>query len=374
VEEEPPFRLLPRHVAEVTVSDAAGRFARHELIPGWSQARLASRTVVVAGAGALGNAVAEALALAGVGRLVLCDPDAVAASNLSRTPLFRPGDVGRLKVHAAAEALRALSPSVEVDPRPLPLVNGVGLAELRDAALTIGCLDSRAARLELAGRCALVRAPWIDGATGPWSGEVRPYLDPGGPCYGCSLSARDRAASDVPWSCLDPRPSTPAGASAPVSALVGGWMSVLAVRALLGLPVEARTLSIDAARGTTEAVRTTRAADCPFHAPLGEVETLALGIDPTAGALAAALGPGRRALSWSPVLCGLSCPRGDHARETWGRPRAERCPACGSLLRPRTTLELDRAPAETTLRDLGVAPREILAVTGQGKTSLVELT
>jgi hypothetical protein len=37
-------------------ADAAPeRFARHALIPGWSQPRLASRTVVIAGMGAQGG-------------------------------------------------------------------------------------------------------------------------------------------------------------------------------------------------------------------------------------------------------------------------------------------------------------------------------
>jgi hypothetical protein len=150
-------------------------------------------------------------------------------------------------------------------------------------------------------------------------------------------------------------------------------MSVLAVRALMGLPVAAYTLSLDAERGTMEHVGMAQAADCPFHAPLGAAEKLSLGKDPTVGALVAALGPGRQALAWSPVLHRLECPRGDHAREAWGRPRTEACPSCGNVLRPRTTLELGGAPAGMRLSELGVAPREILAVRGQGVMTLREL-
>lgn len=373
MEEQPPRRLLSGHFATAGVSGASERFARHGLIPGWSQERLASANVVIAGAGALGNVVAEALALAGVGRLVLCDPDVVAHSNLSRTALFRPDDVGRTKVAAAAAALRELAPSIVIDPRPLPLVNAVGLAELRDASLTLGCLDSRAARLELAGRCGLVRAPWIDGGTAPWSGEVRPYLDPDGPCYGCTLSPEERAVADAPWSCLDVRVPASTGASAPMSALVGAWMSVLAVRALMGLPVDDRTLSIDGARSTTDQVRARRADDCLFHAPLGGAERVSLGPDPTVGALAAALGPRRRALAWSPILRRLECSHGHYAADAWGRPRTMPCPSCGKLLRPRTTLELDCAPQDMRLSELGVAPREIMAVQGEGMMTYLEL-
>ncbi len=128
------------------------RFARHQLLPGWDQDRLAAATVVVIGVGALGNQVGLALALAGVGRMMLCDHDRVEPSNLSRAPLLGPADVGEFKVMAAARRLMAIAPGLKVEARPRPLVNGVGLAELRDADLVLGCLDRRAARLQLAGR------------------------------------------------------------------------------------------------------------------------------------------------------------------------------------------------------------------------------
>lgn len=353
------------------------RFARHARIPGWKQEPLEAATVVVVGVGALGNAVAQALALAGVGRLILCDPDVVSESNLSRAPLFRPSDVGRAKVFAARAALAVIAPAASVEARPLPLVNGVGLAELRDASVTVGCLDSRAARLELAGRAALVRARWIDGGTAAWSGEVRPYLDPDGPCYGCALSPEERAVRDSPWSCADagrgPRAVVEEGASAPIAALVGAWMSTMAVRAIMGSPQDDRGVIIDTARGVAEPLRIDRAADCPLHMPLGEPLPIALDHGAAVGDLRARLGPSRRALAWSPILCRLACPRGHYTEERWGRPEVRPCPSCGTLMRPRTTLELDRAPEGARLSDLGVAPGEILPVRAGETMACAEL-
>src|SRR5215510_4652822 len=112
------------------------RFSRHAYLPHWDQDRLCKATVVIMGIGALGNEVAQCLALAGVGKLILCDPDRVERSNLSRVPLFRERDIGRCKVDAAAQALADLAPHVSVEARPHRLEAGVGLAELRDASLT----------------------------------------------------------------------------------------------------------------------------------------------------------------------------------------------------------------------------------------------
>ncbi len=156
------------------------RYARHELIPGWSQQKLTDAKVIIFGMGALGNEVARILAMSGIGHLLLCDPDRIAASNLSRTVLFRESDIGRFKVEVAATALREFNPELNIEMRSHPLVHGVGLAEIRDANLVISCLDSRSARLQLTGRCQLVKTPYIDGGTHAWGGEVRPYLDTDG--------------------------------------------------------------------------------------------------------------------------------------------------------------------------------------------------
>ena len=61
------------------------------------------------GAGGLGSPVALYLAAAGIGRIGLVDDDAVSLSNLQRQILFRTADVGRAKVDAGADTLKALS-------------------------------------------------------------------------------------------------------------------------------------------------------------------------------------------------------------------------------------------------------------------------
>ncbi len=154
----------------------SNRYSRHELIPDWKQKSLSEATVIIFGLGALGNEVARILAMSGVGNFILCDPDRVEESNLSRTILFSHSDLGRFKVEAAADALWELNPSVSVDVRSQLQIHGVGLGEIRDASLILSCLDSRSARLQLTGRCQLVKAPYIDGGTHFWGGEVIPFL------------------------------------------------------------------------------------------------------------------------------------------------------------------------------------------------------
>ena len=350
------------------------RFARHTLIAGWEQSRLQAATAVIVGIGALGNEVARILAMSGIGQLILCDDDRIALSNLSRCVLFREADVDQLKVTVAAQTLMALAPQLQVQSRPKPLISGVGLAELRDADIVLGCLDSRAARLQLAGRCNLVGAYYIDGGTHPWGGEVRPYLVPNGPCYGCSLSSEERSISDVPWSCVDDSLTAPVGATASSSVVIGAWMSLVAIRFLMDLSIPQGCLRIDGSRGTSRIVQQQRDPDCPLHIPIETVNPVKLSDHATVADLRAILETETVVLTWAPVQQRVECLACGFQQVRWGIPKVARCPNCDKLLRVRTTQELSAAPGHLKLTDLGIAPREILAIRTVNGIEWIELT
>ncbi len=349
------------------------RFERHKLIPDWNQERLSKATVVIIGMGALGNEVARVLAMSGVGELIICDPDIIEESNLSRTVLFRQKDIGCLKVDAAGHMLGELFPGIEIIKRPSFLIQGVGLGELRDASLVVGCLDSRSARLQLAGRCQLVMANYLDGGTHPWGGEVRPYFDPEGPCYGCSLSSEERSIVDEPWSCLDSVNENPTGSAIPSSAVVGTWMGMIAVRFLMGVACPQGTIKIDGLRGTSVIIEQKRDPECSMHAPIGDVSIIKVRSGDTFLSLKNALPDGSVPLLWAPVQKSIHCPKCRYHETRWGVPANTLCNRCGNSLRPRTTLELDGVPENMKLEALGIAPREILAVRSKNELEWIEL-
>lgn len=92
------------------------RFCRTAMLIGETGlARLRAARVAVFGIGGVGSFAAEALARAGVGRLVLVDNDAVAASNLNRQLAALQSTLGRSKAAVMKERIEDIQPAAEVE-------------------------------------------------------------------------------------------------------------------------------------------------------------------------------------------------------------------------------------------------------------------
>jgi adenylyltransferase/sulfurtransferase len=176
--DNPESRILP--------SD--DRYARHRLIAGWDQERLAAARVLVAGAGALGNEVIKLLALLGVGNILIVDFDHIAISNLTRCVLFRDADIGKSKALVAAERARELNPDIGTQAFTGDLEYDIGLGIYRSMDVVIGCLDSIHARLALNRACYRAGIPWLNGGIEATVGEAALFQSGNGACFECAMS------------------------------------------------------------------------------------------------------------------------------------------------------------------------------------------
>lgn len=138
-------------------------FSRSELLLGSAALeRLARSSVAVVGIGGVGSYAAEALARAGVGRLVLVDHDRVEASNLNRQILALRSTLGRLKAEVMAERILDINPACEV----------LAVAERYDASsagrilrpplsYVIDAIDTVSSKIDLILRCREAGIPVI---------------------------------------------------------------------------------------------------------------------------------------------------------------------------------------------------------------------
>jgi molybdopterin/thiamine biosynthesis adenylyltransferase len=186
---------------EVGLEDENDRYHRQNLITWWDQERLADASVLVVGAGALGNELVKNLALIGVGHIVVIDMDTIESSNLARCVFFRAEDEGRFKAEVLAERAASLNPEVEV----LPIVGDVrlalGIGYFDDVDLVIGGLDNREARMYVNQACWKTSTPWVDGAIEGLMGIVRVFMPPETACYECTMSERDHELVAARRSC-----------------------------------------------------------------------------------------------------------------------------------------------------------------------------
>ena len=89
------------------------RYSRLRLIPWWDQDRLKNATIMVVGAGAIGNELIKNLTLLGIGRILIYDMDSIESTNLTRSVLYRAKDVGRYKAEVAAERAAEMNPDIK---------------------------------------------------------------------------------------------------------------------------------------------------------------------------------------------------------------------------------------------------------------------
>jgi molybdopterin/thiamine biosynthesis adenylyltransferase len=168
--------------ASDTVMDRSlmDRYGRQMVLPEVGlagQQRLARATVLVVGAGGLGCAVLQYLAAAGVGQLIVLDPDRVEASNLHRQPLYRMQDVGVSKVSAARAALQALNPEVGVEGHAQRLTAASAHDWVQRAQWIVDCADSFAVTYILSDVCLRLRRPLISASVLAFSGYAGVFCE-----------------------------------------------------------------------------------------------------------------------------------------------------------------------------------------------------
>jgi molybdopterin/thiamine biosynthesis adenylyltransferase/TusA-related sulfurtransferase len=213
---------------------------------------LAEKRVAVVGMGGLGCPAALALVHAGVSRLTLVDPDRVETSNLPRQTLYRAADVGRLKVEAAAQALRRIRPGLEISVREerLGAAQARPLFEAQD--LVLDGTDDVDAKLAMSDAAVATGVPLVYAGAIGLGGQAM-LIAPGGPCLRCIF---EEVPSGGP-TCAQ------AGVLGTVVGVVGAIQASLGLEALVGEGRPGVLVRVDGRRLAQREIAIGRAADCP---------------------------------------------------------------------------------------------------------------
>jgi molybdopterin/thiamine biosynthesis adenylyltransferase len=232
------------------------RYARHLVlreVGGPGQQKLKAARALIVGAGGLGSPAALYLAAAGIGTLILVDPDAVDLSNLQRQVLYAEADIGRPKAEAGADRLAALNPHIFVAGlnQAFGAANADELVEGVD--LVLDGTDDFAVRYEVNAACVRHGKPLISGAIGRWTGQVGIFA--GKPCYRCLVP-------EIP---PEAETCVAVGVVGALAGVVGSMMALEAIKLVTGAgePLTGRLLIYDALSAETRTVRVGADPECP---------------------------------------------------------------------------------------------------------------
>ncbi|MDD3925865.1 MAG: ThiF family adenylyltransferase [bacterium] len=236
------------------------RYSRQMLFQGLGedgQERLAASRAVIIGCGALGTAIANGLARAGIGRLVLVDRDVVELSNLPRQMLFEEGDIGLPKAAAAEMHLKKINSAAEITGLVADFNPDTAESMVAGADIVLDGTDNFAVRFLMNDVCLKQGIPWVYGAVLGARGYSLTIIPDRPPCLRCLMPEA-------------PEPGTfpschQAGVINPVPSLIGSVEVAEALKVLSGAATDRRLLEVDLWQRNYRLVDVTGAArsDCP---------------------------------------------------------------------------------------------------------------
>jgi adenylyltransferase/sulfurtransferase len=225
--------------------DELVRFSRHltlDEVGVGGQERLKAGRVLCVGAGGLGSPAALYLAAAGVGTIGLVDFDTVDVTNLQRQVLYTTTDIGRPKLNAASERLRAVNPHLNVETHAVRLDASNALPLISAYDVILDGTDNFAARYLVNDACVIAGRPNAYGSIFRFEGQASVFAAPGGPCYRC-LHPEPPPPGLVP-NCAE------AGVLGVLPGIIGVIQATEAIKLLLGIgePLIGRFVIYDALR------------------------------------------------------------------------------------------------------------------------------
>jgi molybdopterin-synthase adenylyltransferase len=214
-----------------TLTDAhLDRYSRQILLPQWDvagQLALQQASILMIGLGGLGSAAALYLAAAGVGELILCDPDHVDNSNLQRQVIHSEARVGQLKVESAAEQIQALNNSVKVTTISERLDESTLAPWVARASILLDGTDNFATRSVINRVCWQHKIPLVSAAAIRFEGQISVFdaRNADSPCYHCLYGPLNEEAMTCSQS----------GILGPVVGIMGVYQALEALKLIAGI-------------------------------------------------------------------------------------------------------------------------------------------
>ncbi|WFO76077.1 HesA/MoeB/ThiF family protein [Desulfurococcaceae archaeon MEX13E-LK6-19] len=216
------------------------------------QKKLKNSSVLVVGAGGLGSAVLYYLAAAGVGKIIVVDPENVELSNLNRQIIHFTHDIGKEKVVSAKEKLKALNPHVEVIGIKKYFDEKLGDEVVPQVDVVVDALDNWDTRIVLNKICVKYRKPLVHAGVREAYGQLLVIMPGKGPCLQCVFPSKIK--EERPFPILGPTPG-----------ILGAMEALEVIKIITGYgePLVGRLLLFDGKNNVFTEIKVKRNPKCP---------------------------------------------------------------------------------------------------------------
>ncbi len=220
------------------------RYVRNrDIVSVEEQLKLAEATVAVIGAGGLGGTVILLLARMGIGHLKVVDCDVFDETNLNRQALSSCDNLDTPKVEAAAAAVAAVNPGVELTALRTVIDNRSATKILSGVDVVVDALDNAPDRLATEAAAGKIGIPFVHGALAGFDAQLMTIFpqDPG-----LKLLYGDKARKGDPQ-----RPEAVLGVPAITPSVVASLQAMEVLKIILqrGNPLRNRLLHVDLESG-----------------------------------------------------------------------------------------------------------------------------
>ncbi len=236
------------------------QFSRQIMLPQIDvdgQQKLINAKVLVLGAGGLGCPALSYLATAGIGEIVIVDPDVVDHSNMQRQILYTHNDIGRYKAEVAREKLLQYGTQINITSLTT-IPNQSKLSELVTRAdVVLDGTDNFESRYKHNQACLEAKTPLVSGAVIRFEGQLTTFdhRNADSPCYHCLYPE----AADEQLNCSEN------GVLGPVAGMLGSMMATEAIKILLdiGESLSGKLMLLDALHMQWRTVKLRKDSSCP---------------------------------------------------------------------------------------------------------------
>jgi len=149
------------------------------------QKQLASKHVIIIGAGGLGSNSANLLIRIGIGYIDIIDYDTIDKTNLHRTSVFSEQDVGKFKALILQERLQLVNTNVKVNGINQKVTSKNIDSLVHDADVIIDGTDNIPLRLLINERAIKHKIPWVYAGVFETVGMVMAILPKKTACFHC---------------------------------------------------------------------------------------------------------------------------------------------------------------------------------------------